>query len=233
MKFLWPAALLLSSQVALAIPNNTMDLLSLPGENRRAAVQGISSSEFDRLSEVAFSEKQSMRLRWAALVSIADANSQKALPLLIKASNDKQWFMRNAALVALAATQPLKAEAVAKNLLQDKALVVRSAAVDVLQKYQSPQNRDLLWSELERDYNYRNNESLWIRPQIVSLLAQKPADHEKTLFARLLKDSDSRIHLSSIRGLEKLTGVRLGNEKTSKDKMLVLWKDYVKKEVSF
>lgn len=227
------SALLLSSQIALAIPSNTMDLLSLPGDNRRAAVQGISNSQFVKLSEVAFARNQTMRLRWAALVSMADSNPQKALPFLEKAANDTQWFMRNASLVAMAAVHPLKAEAVAKNLLSDKALVVRSAAVGVLEKYPTAQNRDLLWSELEQKYNYRNEQSLWIRPQIVSVLAQKPSEHEKINFARLLKDKDSRIHLPSIHGLEKLTGVRLGDEKTTPDKVVALWRDYVKKEAIF
>lgn len=230
MKFILPTLLLLSP-VARAVPNsNTLDLLNLPGENRRAAMQGLSATEFDRLKDVAFTENQTMRIRWAALVSIAEADPKKALPHLLKASRDKQWFMRNASLVALAETQPLKAEAVAKELLQDKALVVRSAAVEVMKKYMSAENRDLLWSELEQKYNYRNNASLWIRPQIVALLAQKPSDHEKTLFVRLLQDKDSRIHLASVRGLEKLTGVRLGDEKTVPEKMVSLWRDYAKKE---
>lgn len=233
MKKLLLSAVFLSATSAFAAPNPTIDLLQLPPQNRRMALRDLSADQFQRLSELAFSDAQPMRLRWAAVVSLAQARPQEALPLLLKASRDGKWFMRNAALVALAETHPLQAEAVAKRLMKDKALVIRSAAVDVLAKYPSAENRDLLWSELDASYNFHHGASLWIRSQIVGQLARKPQDQEMKFFARLLRDKDPRVHLASIQGLEKITGVRLGDEKTTPPQKLSLWQDYIKKEGTF
>jgi HEAT repeat protein len=216
-----------------AVASVAMDILQLPPQNRRMALMDLPADQFKKISEIAFSDSQPMRVRWAAVISLGEVNSSQSLPLLLKASQDKTWYMRNAALVALEENHPARAEVVAKKLLKDKALVVRSAAVEVLKKFPTAENRDLLWAELEEKYNYHRGQSLWIRSQIVAQLAQKPQDHEMSIFAKLLKDKDQRVHLASIRGLEKLTGVRLGDEQTSLQKKLSLWQDYLKKEGIF
>ncbi len=220
---------LLPSFLAQAATPSVIDLLQLPPENRRHALESLSDDQFKKISEVAFNDKQNMRTRWAALITLAEANSEKALPQLIKASEGKEWFMRNASLVALSGSQPQKAQEVARKLLSDKALVVRSAAVDILAQHPSSENRDLLWAELDKAYNFRHEEGLWIRRQIVSLLAAKPLGHERALFSRLLRDRDSKIHASSIRGLEKITGIQLGTKEQAMDKKVALWQDYLKK----
>lgn len=140
--------------------------------------------------------------------------------------------MRNAALVALAEVNEPEAQKLAKKLLKDKALVVRSAAVDVLQKNPRPDVRDLLWEEMSQKYNFRNKESLWIRSQIVEALAQKPSDHEMKLFTKFLNDKDARVQAASVSGMEKLTGVKLGDAKTSREKIVLLWQDYIRKDKS-
>jgi HEAT repeat protein len=179
---------------------------------------------------VAFAEDQSMRLRWRALMMAAEGRREKSTQDLLKASTHKQWFMRNAALVALAEVNEPEAQKLAKKLLKDKALVVRSAAVDVLQKSPRPEVRDLLWEEMNQKYNFRNQESLWIRSQIVEAMAQRPADHELKLFTKFLNDKDARVQAASVGGMEKLTGVKLGDAKTSREKMVLLWQDYARKE---
>jgi hypothetical protein len=79
-------------------------------------------------------------------------------------------------------------------------------------------------------YNFRNKESLWIRAQIVEVLAQKPADHELKIFSKLLQDKDVRVQTAAIGGMEKLTGVKLGEAQSSHEKIVLLWQDYARKE---
>ncbi|MBC7372226.1 MAG: HEAT repeat domain-containing protein [Bdellovibrionaceae bacterium] len=206
------------------------EILSLPAENRMQ-VTGSGGQEFYKdYIAVAFSENQSMRLRWRALMMAAETRGDKATPDLLKASVHKQWFMRNASLVALSETNQGEAHILAKKLLNDKALVVRTAAVEVLQKNQRPEVRELLWQELDRKHNYRNAESLWIRGQIVDALSQKPADFEMKNFTKLIGDKDARVQTAAVQGMEKLTGVKLGEAKMPREKLVLLWQDYVRKE---
>ncbi|MGZ3797012.1 MAG: HEAT repeat domain-containing protein, partial [Pseudobdellovibrionaceae bacterium] len=144
-----------------------MEILNLPPENRTQALLATTQDMYKDFLAVAFSESQSMRFRWRALMLAAENRREKATPDLLKAANHKQWFMRNAALVALAEVNEAEAQKLAKKLVKDKALVVRSAAVDILQKNARPEVRDLLWEEVSQKYNFRNKESLWIRAQIV------------------------------------------------------------------
>jgi len=222
--------------VQAAIPNKTvlrpkvMEILNLPPENRSQALLAITEDMYKEFIKVAFAEDQSMRLRWRALMLAAEGRREKSTPDLLKASTHKQWFMRNAALVALAEVNESEAQKLAKKLVKDKALVVRSAAVDVLQKSARPEVRDLLWEEMGQKYNFRNKESLWIRSQIVEAMAAKPANHELKLFTKFLSDNDPRVQAASVGGMEKLTGVKLGDEKTPREKLVLLWKDYSKKE---
>ncbi|MBS1972041.1 MAG: HEAT repeat domain-containing protein [Bdellovibrionales bacterium] len=224
----------LSVQAAIPAKNNlrprVMEILNLPPENRTQALLSTTEDMYKEFISVAFAEDQSMRLRWRALMMAAEGRREKSTPDLLKASVHKQWFMRNAALVALAEVNDPEAQKLAKKLLKDKALVVRSAAVDVLQKSPRPEVRDLLWEEMNQKYNFRNQESLWIRSQIVEAMAQKPADHELKLFTKFLNDKDARVQAASVGGMEKLTGVKLGDAKTTREKMVLLWQDYARKE---
>lgn len=224
----------LSVQAAIPVKTNlrpkVMEILNLPPENRSQALLATTEDMYKEFVAVAFAENQSMRLRWRALMMAAENRREKATPDLLKASTHKQWFMRNAALVALAEVNESEAQKLAKKLLKDKALVVRSAAVDVLQKSPRPEVRDLLWEEMSQKYNFRNQESLWIRSQIVEALAQKPADHEAKLFTKFLNDKDARVQSASVGGMEKLTGMKLGDAKASREKLVMLWQDYVRKE---
>lgn len=208
----------------------TMEVLKLPVENRRMVVLGKEDQFYKSFLDVAFNEGHPMSLRWRALMAAAESRGAKATDDILKAGGHKQWFMRNAALVALGEVNPQQAGKLALKLLKDKALVVRSAAVGALEKNPSLEVRDLLWDELNQDYNFKNKQSLWIRHQIVGALAQKPRDHELKLFAKLLSDNDVRVQFPAVRGLEKLTGVRLGDEKTKPHSVVGLWKDYVKRE---
>ncbi|MBV2168698.1 MAG: hypothetical protein KUL82_08325 [Bdellovibrio sp.] len=209
---------------------SAIEVLNLPGENRRMVIQGQGDKHYQNFISVAFNEAQPMSLRWRALMAAAEAKGIQATADLVKAGAHKQWYMRNAALVALSEVNPEQGEKLAQKLLKDKALVVRSAAVSVLEKSSSMTVRELLWEELNQGYNFKNSQSLWIRHQIVEILAQKPMDREMRSFAQLLSDKDQRVHLPAVRGLEKLTGIKLGGGQEKPSALVGLWKNYVKKE---
>lgn len=209
---------------------SAIEILKLPGENRRMVVAGKGDQFYSNFISVAFDEAQPMSLRWRALMAAAEARGAKSTQDLLKAGDNKQWYMRNAALVALNEVDPVQGTKLAQKLLKDKALVVRSAAVGALEKSSSSEVRDLLWDELNQGYNFKNKQSLWIRHQIVGVLAQKPLDREIKLFAQLLSDPDARVQLPAVRGLEKLTGVRLGEGRLKQSALVGLWKNYLKEE---
>lgn len=224
----------LSSSVVLAATgpssstlSSAMDVLNLPAENRRMILADVGEKHYAQFISLAFNEKQSMAIRWRALTAAAESRGTRATTDLMKAGEDKVWYMRNAALVALQEVNPAQGEILAQKLLKDKALVVRSAAVQALEKSQKPEVRDILWDELNQAYNFKNKESLWIRHQIVTILGQKPLDREMKSFADLLKDKDQRVQVSAIRGLQKLTGVKLAEE--SSPKAISMWQDYLSK----
>lgn len=209
--------------------SSSLEILKLPTENRRMVLSEKPESHYLNFMTLAMSDDQPMNLRWQALMVAAQLRGERSTEDLLKAASHKQWYMRNAALVAMSEVNPPESVKLAQKLLKDKALVVRSAAVVALEKKATSEIRDILWDELNKDYNYKNKQSLWIRYQIVEVLAQKPLDREMKLFADLLSDKDARIHLPAIHGLEKLTGVRLGEGAVKGADLTGLWKDYVKK----
>lgn len=218
------------SQPSSSTLTSAIELLKLPGENRRMVVQVQGEKHYHNFVALAFNESQPMALRWKALMAAAEARGTKATSDLLKAGGASQWFMRNAALIALSEVNPEQGQRLAQKLIKDKALVVRSAAVGVLEKSASAEVRDLLWDELNQKYNFKNSESLWIRHQIVDVLAKKPVDREMRIFAQLLSDKDVRVQLPAVRGLERLTGVKLGDGKMTQVSLVGAWKDYLKKE---
>jgi HEAT repeat protein len=208
---------------------SAMEVLNLPAENRRSLIHELGDKHYDSFIALAFSDAQSMSVRWRALTAAAESRREKATGDLVKAGGDKTWYMRNAALVALQEVNPSEGEVLAKKLLKDKALVVRSAAVTALEKSTNQDTRELLWDELNQGYNFKNTQSLWIRQQIVGVLGKKPLDREIKIFAQLLSDKDAQVQGNAIIGLQKLTGVKL-DDGQNVAKSVSLWKDYVRKE---
>lgn len=131
--------------------------------------------------------------------------------------------MRNAALVAATDVNPRKAKEMAVDLLNDKALVVRSAAVSVLSAKLDDDGREALWEQLENKKNYRKKQGLFIRSQILQILAKDPLKKELPLFVRHLRSNDQRLHPSAIVALEKVTSQKMGTTKDSLDQKRSLW----------
>lgn len=203
------------------------EILKLAPEARHVALAQQPDSVYDSLMQIAYDREGGMNLRWRALTSAALLRKEKAVPDLMKASKDQEWFMRNAALVGLAEFSPEKSVEVARRLVKDPALVVRSASVDVLVKHGGAGERELLWKELASNYNRRGGQSLWIRSQIVNALAEKPVDGELAKFSGLLQsEKEEPVQKAAIQGLQALTGMRLGEGLTSHQRVMQLWKNY-------
>jgi HEAT repeat protein len=227
----------LSAQAALP-PQSThaleeaYDVLSMPDGNQKQVAQGKADVLYPALIRISRSSTESMQTRWRALTLASSLKSQEVLPELEQALSAPEWFMRNAALVSLEQYHPKRAQTAAQALLKDKALVVRSAAVQVLGKKMDDKTRDLFWEQLASAQNFRRKQSLWIRGQMLSLLAESPQSRETGLFAKALNDDDVKIQAPAIAALEKLTQKVLGTHKTALSEKRALWVQWAKSRPS-
>lgn len=162
------------------------------------------NESYTQLQEIAFNKKKNYDERWRALMDIVDRFPDGAETVLALASQEPEWFMKNAALVGLQKMNSPERFKISKVLLADKALVVRSQAVEILTQHRDPQTRKLLWAELEHPRNFKNKKSLWIRSQIAEHLAAKPLKSERSKFIRLFEDSDKKVKAASRLGLSKI-----------------------------
>lgn len=206
MKFLLFIGVALSlSQNVQASLSPTLELLNLPSENRKQVLKTQGSQHVGDLRSLAFDRAQPMSIRWKALSSVAEIEGQGSVQMLLRASEAPEWYMRNAALVALPLVNVEVAEKVAVQLIQDKALVVRSAAIEVLKVVDSEKVRPLFWQELDKPYNFRGGQSLWVRSMMLEYLALKPELQERQKFERLLTDADRKIQRHASRAISRLS----------------------------
>lgn len=229
---------LASVQVLAAVPKKNLEspkplefaqeILSMPEANRKQIATEKANELYPSLIELSKLPDQAMETRWKALTLAAYLGKDRALSVLEANLKSSEWFMRNAALVGLRIHHPVKAQNAAKALLKDKALVVRSAAVEVMGSNLDSKTRDLLWEEMEASYNFRKSQSLWIRGQILSQLAQFPQEREMGLFVKALKDKDSSMHAGAIGALEKITQKNLGTAQQKMSEKRSLWLQWAK-----
>ncbi len=189
------------------------DVLSLPEGNQKQVAQTKADLLYPALIRISRSDAETMQTRWKALTLASALKSEQVLPELELSLQAPEWFMRNAALLSLEKYHPKRAKTAAVALLKDKALVVRSAAVQVLAKQMDAKTRDLFWEELNSPKNFRRKQSLWIRSQMLSSLAQNPESHETAMFLKSLQESDVKIQASAVKAMEKLTKSTLGAKK--------------------
>lgn len=181
------------------------------------------ASDFQSQLQKASDQKLTMSQRWAALLQATDYARGTQIDEIKKFSQHSEWYLRNATLVALNKVDHSAAISTAKELLSDKALVVRSAAVEILAQRMSSENKALLIKELDKNYNFHKKSSLWIRPQILSKVAEVAVQDDRNLFAQHLFDSDQQVSEVCARALEKLTGEKLGNKRFVEN-----WREFVK-----
>jgi len=204
------------------------DVLTLPESNQQQVAKGKVELLYPALIRISRSSTETMQTRWRALTLASSLKPDKVLPELELAIRSPEWFMRNAALISLEMYHSKRAEVAAQNLLKDKALVVRSAAVQVLGRRMTPQTRDLFWEQMSAPINFRRKQSLWIRGEMLSLLAEKPEARETGLFVKSLKDTDPKIQASAVNALEKLTQSTLGKTGLAVSEKRELWIQWAK-----
>lgn len=205
------------------------ELLSMPEKNREVVAQTQKKPNlYPDLLKLAFDKEEIFQIRWKALTLAASLRGEKATPDVLKACEANEWFMKNACLVSLHRINAPKAKEQSQKLISDKALVVRSAAVQVLARDLTAKTRDLFWEEMDKPYNFRGQQSLWIRSEILDALAKQPAQQEFANFAKTLKDKDSRLHFYAVSALERLSNKRLGDKKTTLSQKRDLWLKTIK-----
>jgi HEAT repeat protein len=139
---------------------------------------------------------------------------------------NKDWFMRSAALRVLPLIDQDRAYDEALKALGDKALVVRSQAVDTLARLNRSESAPRLWEELYSKDNYMHKRSLWIRKKIVATLADVAPAGSEARFIKSLSDADASLYEPAIRGLERLTGQKLGDQNMHPNFKRHLWQKW-------
>lgn len=192
------------TEAAISPKMTAEEVLTLPESFRKEALQNKSDEFYPQMHKIAFSNKQSIEMRWKALTMMAHLKKENSVKDLKKALEAPEWYMRNAALLSLNSVSPQHGKTAAKALLTDKALVVRSAAVDVLGPMMDEKIRELFWQELDANYNFRHKQSLWIREQLLGFLAKEPLINEKSVFEGLSKTSPEPMRVLAKNALQKL-----------------------------
>jgi HEAT repeat protein len=217
-----------ADKVASTVSESALELLAMPEANRSQVAKARANELYPELVRISKSDKLDMATRWRAVTLAAAIGGKKGLKDLRVALKSREWFLRNAALVAMKAYHPKQSAEAARSLIKDKALVVRSAAVEVLGQQLDSKSRDLLWEELSASYNYRKGQSLWIRGQILSHLAEKPEAREIPHFVKALKEKESGLNEAAVKGLEKITDQKLGPQTASWSQKKELWLEWAK-----
>lgn len=160
-----------------------VDILEMPSHNREEVFSQLSGKlNWQEYFELVQDSQQSMKIRWRGMMALVRIDKKKAEKELPKFIENKSWYIRNAALIALNEFDPSLSAKYAEKLISDPALVVRSAAVDILKHNMNQQRRDLLWEEFHQARNIHGKSNLWIRSQILEILAKNPRPLERKLF---------------------------------------------------
>ena len=207
------------------------EALLLPVENRASALKAQGSKGEAALVTLMFDQSASMDLRWKAITSAGLVGGKSLRPQIQKALVAKEWFVRNAALVALESIDRNEAKVWAKKFLDDKALVVRSAAVETLARLEDRSATAVLWKKLNAKENFRGNQSLWIRKQITTALAQLDKSESQRQFIDLLEDRDEGVQEAAIKALELRTGQQLGSDREPVKFKRAYWQQWWRERV--
>lgn len=178
--------------------------------------------------KLALNQRAPMSQRWIAVINSFDVAVDQEMKQLSQLFEHKDWFIRNASLLAIEKKDKLKAEQFAIKSIKDRALVVRSAAAEILIKLDNEGTLKTLKEELNQPYNFRGQQSLWIRGQMMGYLITKTDQVDRDFYVQGLFDKDTAIAELSMQALEKKTAYII-DEKDNRKK-LTLWKDHVKNQ---
>ena len=199
-------------------------VLAQKTSDKFAKLKDMGPRVYGDLKQIAFNEERAMGVRWQAFMAMAKLGEKEAMPEINQALNSHEWFLKNAALKVIVLFDEQKAYDAAMKSLDDSALVVRSQAVRTLAKVKNENCAQKLWKQLYSKENYLKNQSLWIRKDIVDLLADVSPKGSEEQFIKVLNDSDSTLFAPAIKGLERLTGMKLGNAEMPAVYKRYLWK---------
>lgn len=201
-------------------------IIRLPMQNGYQVLKKKGSGVYPQLVRVMFDDRETMELRWRAMMLGAKLVGPTSVPDLEKAMQNSAWFMRNAGLVAISQVDQQRAIQWAKRLISDSALLVRAAAVDVLAKSNKRESMDLLWSKLYAPENYRGKQSLFIRRQIAEKLLRHSRPGDEAKWIKALADRDRSISVLAIGALENMTGQSFKKEEASLDGQRSKWNQW-------
>lgn len=204
--FLNLCLLVVTSSVAFAAPlpqpgleasrKTVREILSDKGEISMMSLRASGPSAYVLSQKLAFSEAEPMRVRWRAVMALAQLKPVKAEVDLKRALQNKTWFMRSAAVVASQRLTLKRSVKWARHLiLKDKALMVRLSALDVLAKYKSKANAKFLWANIDSSKNFHRGRSLWIRIKMLKVLKSWAYDDDQKKFQHYSKDADPALRL--------------------------------------
>lgn len=184
------------------------------------------AEDYKDLKQTAFSKQASLGERWEALQKMSEDDFSIAQSDVVKALQDKEWFIRNAALVALRNGKKELVVEWSEKLLFDKALVVRTQAIKNLIEVQSETSGQKIFKALNDKMNFRGAYSLWVRPYMAQALVLQPPANWKNVYQNMLADSDQKVQAWAVIGLEKKSGLRLGGADDPLEVKRQKWMNY-------
>jgi len=183
------------------------------------------------LRKLAFDSERALGIRWQAFMALVRLGEKESLPEINAALQSQEWFLKDAALRVLPVLDPGLAYRAAMAKLDDSALVVRTAAVDVLAEVKNSKCSEKLWGQLYSKENYIKHQSLWIRRHIVEALAEVAPMGSEEKFMKVLDDADSSLFAPAIKGLERLTGKKLGDSNLPPVYRRYFWKKWYAEKI--
>lgn len=181
------------------------------------------------LRSIAFNNDHVLSTRWQAFLKLVKSQGKGALKDVQRALNHKEWFMRDVGIKSLMMISPTTARLEALKLLKnDPSLIVRTSAVEVFKLLKSKKNAQQLWTALEDKKNFRRDQSLWIRPRIVSTLIELK-DKNLSAYAGLLNDKDPKVQKLVIHAFEKFSKHRAQYSNQKHTHKLAYWQSWWKK----
>ncbi len=164
--------------------------------------------------------------KWLILKRIRKGNPEFASKVYLTSIKSLDWVLRSGGIQFLASLNPSLARSKALELLKnDPALMVRSTALQTLEKIGIENHKDILWATLRDSKNFHKGQSLWIRKDIAKNLINLTDQTDLLSWSILLSDKDSQIVNSSIKALEKNSGLIMGQADSSLEAKAQLWKN--------
>jgi HEAT repeat protein len=210
------AVFIAACQIHAAVPKKSVGspiekILTKKSAAKFDELRSLGPEVYPELRKMAFDEKKHLKVRWNAFMAMVRLGERESIPEVVDALKSPDWYLRVAAIQVYPALDKDSAYKAALKGLDDPALVVRTAAVDALALIGRPQCADSLWAELYSKESYIKRSSLWIRRHIVEALSEVAPPGSEGKFIRVLDDSDSTLYAPAIKGLERLTGKKLGS----------------------